>query len=528
MNGAPNSMEIGSQPEPNGDAAADDRYVQLRELLIGPEQEQIEELRRRLDNPQIRSQELSETVAEAIAIRAKRDRDLQVVLQPVIEEALRISVARDPSMLADSLFPIIGEAVRKAVAHALRGMVESLNQMLDRSISAESWKWRMESWRTGKSFGEIALMRSLRYHVEQVFLIHRETGLLISHVSVSGEGIQDSDLVSSMLTAIQDFVSDSFGVKKTEELEVLEVGKFSLWLQHGPVVLLAAVVSGTPPPELRYVFERELELIHQTYAHELQAFNGDAEPLAGCRENLIRCLLGRERGVASKSYKWVWALALIVIVVGGLTFLRARENLRWKHYVQRLRTEPGIVVTDAERHWRGFSVGGLRDPLAPDPQLLLADWKIDPQDVSSHWETYLSLDAKFASARKFENDVQLLEKQVLRFGLNSSQLQTEQFVALGTVEDQIRSLEHSSEVNGRKLLIEVSGHTDRTGKEDANALLSQKRAEAVVKALRERGIPGSILAASGVGDRNPEHLGAESYPEELDRRVTFHVVTENK
>src|SRR4051794_37981441 len=121
MNGAPNSTAIGAQPEPTGDAA-DDRYVQLRELLIGPEQEQIEDLRRRLDNPEIRSQELSEAIAEAIALRAKRDRDLQGVLQPVIEEALRISVARDPSMLADSLFPIIGEAVRKAVAHALRGM----------------------------------------------------------------------------------------------------------------------------------------------------------------------------------------------------------------------------------------------------------------------------------------------------------------------------------------------------------------------------------------------------------------------
>ena len=86
-------------------------------------------------------------------------------------------------MLATSLFPIIGEAVRKAVAHALQGMFDSLNLMLDRGLSLESWRWRFEAWRTGRSFGEVALTRSLNYRVEQVFLIHRETGLLLRHVA---------------------------------------------------------------------------------------------------------------------------------------------------------------------------------------------------------------------------------------------------------------------------------------------------------------------------------------------------------
>ena len=193
--------------------AADEaeRLRQLRRLLIGPEQAQIEALRARLDDPAMRTEELSGMIAEAIGLRVKRDRKLQTALQPVVEEALRISVARDPGMLATALFPIIGEAVRKAVAHALQGMFDSLNQMLDRGFSVESWKWRFEAWRSGKSFGQIALTRSLGYRVEEVFLIHRETGLLIGHESRQESVVQDADLISGMLTAIQDFVRDSFG-----------------------------------------------------------------------------------------------------------------------------------------------------------------------------------------------------------------------------------------------------------------------------------------------------------------------------
>ena len=67
------------------------------------------------------------------------------------------------------------------MANAFRSMAENLNFMMERSLSFESMKWRLEALRTGKSFGEIALLRSLRYKVQQVFLIHRETGSVLQY-----------------------------------------------------------------------------------------------------------------------------------------------------------------------------------------------------------------------------------------------------------------------------------------------------------------------------------------------------------
>ncbi|NJM53355.1 MAG: hypothetical protein HC846_08145 [Blastocatellia bacterium] len=55
-------------------------------------------------------------------------------------------------------------------------MVQSLNQSLEHSISPKGLRWRIEAWQTGKSFAEVVMLNSLIYRVEEVFLIHRETG----------------------------------------------------------------------------------------------------------------------------------------------------------------------------------------------------------------------------------------------------------------------------------------------------------------------------------------------------------------
>ena len=58
---------------------------------------------------------------------APDDPHLQRALAPTIEDAIAASVRRNPRPLADALFPIIGPAIRKAIAATLSGMLESLN-----------------------------------------------------------------------------------------------------------------------------------------------------------------------------------------------------------------------------------------------------------------------------------------------------------------------------------------------------------------------------------------------------------------
>ena len=509
---------------------SDGDYTRLRELLVGPEQSRLEELQRRLDDRELRTEDLSQVVAEAIALRARRDRGLQQTLNPMIEEAVRISVTRDPAVLANTLFPVIGEAVRKSVAHALRGLVESVNQTLERSLSFEALKWRVEALRTGRTFGEIVLTRSLRYRVEQVFLIHRETGLLLQHVAREDQVIQDSDLVSGMLTAIQDFVRDSFSGTSEHEIETIELGEFNLWVQHGPTTILAAVVSGTPPPELRNVLQRTLEGIEAEHGSSMGSFKGDAAAFGEARPPLEMCLLGRQtRKVAkhSRSFFVVFA-TMLLLAIGYLIFLSERSSRRWDHLVEQLRKEPGIVLTGAVHSWGKYDLVGLRDPLSTDPGKLVDTSGINPAKVTSRWEPYVSLDPKFKLTREFLAEKSALEQAVLRFPLDSAQLSAEQLAKLDDIEVHIFRLQEYGAAIGQKFTIELQGHTDPTGNEAKNDTLSQRRAEAVSKALVSRGVGPNMLRTVAFGSRQPVQRATGAYLTELNRRVIFHVVTDNE
>jgi hypothetical protein len=245
-------------------------YQELRELLTGPEQRQLAEILKRLNDPVRRAEELGQALPDAIAMATARDNRIARALQPTIDTALKVSAHKNPKAIADAIFPALGPAIRKAISAALAGMVQSFNHILNQSLSWQGLKWRLEALRTRKSFAEVALLHTLVYRVEQIFLIHRHSGLLLQHAVAENIASKDPDLVSGMLTAIQDFVKDSFDTKTGEMLDTLRMdGDHSVWIEHGPEAVLAAVIRGMPPVELRSRFRDLLERLHQLYGDRL-------------------------------------------------------------------------------------------------------------------------------------------------------------------------------------------------------------------------------------------------------------------
>ena len=72
---------------------------------------------------------------------------------------------------------------------------------------------------------------------------------------------------------------------------------------------------------------------------------------------------------------------------------------QWQAYVERLRAEPGIVITQSEARDDKFLLSGLRDPLAVDPLELLGEAGIDPARVVAHFDPYQALDPQFVLER---------------------------------------------------------------------------------------------------------------------------------
>jgi peptidoglycan-associated lipoprotein len=76
--------------------------------------------------------------------------------------------------------------------------------------------------------------------------------------------------------------------------------------------------------------------------------------------------------------------------------------------------------------------------------------------------------------------------------------------------------------------IQLSSHTDCRGKDDYNAVLSQKRAESAVGFLITKGIPTERLTAKGYGESSPatpcDCAKCSEDQHQTNRRTTFKVL----
>ena len=380
---------------------------QLRQLLLNPEQVQLSQLQERLDNPQIYATDLSKVLPEAIILLSiQKHQKLTKALIPTIEESLQLSVKKDASVIANAIFPIMAPAIRKSISVAISALVQSLNQTLDHSLSPQSFKWRLEAKQTGKSFAEVVLLRTLLYRVEQVFLIHKNTSLVLHHLVIELVASQDGDLVSAMLRAIQDFVHDSFHVPQSDRLETLQFGELTIWIEEGSEAILAGVIRGNAPKELRLVFQDVIEKVHSEFRSQLRDFDGDNQPFEASREYLEECLqsqYGIKKAEKVKKEKNPLILPIlgvsVVVALAAWWFISYQENQRWVAYVDKLNQQPGMVVTDFEKRHGKYEISGLRDPLAADPLKLLKAAKINSQSVVSHWEPYLSFEPSIFTLR---------------------------------------------------------------------------------------------------------------------------------
>ena len=415
-------------------SAQEDEFQLLRKLLLLPEQERLKQMETWAEESEVNATSLGRMLPEAVRI-ASKDEALAESLGPTLSNAFAQSVKDDPQSLADAVAPIMGPAIRQSIQQAIRSMVQSLNQAMDQSLSAKGLGWRIESWRTGRPFGEVVMLHSLKYRVEEVFLIHRETSLLLQHATAEELKNSDADVVSSMLGAIQDFVRDSFGAGDGETLQTMQVGDKTVWVQQGSQAMIAATIQGNAPESLRVDLTKTLERIHIERSHALNDFQGDIadfETIKPVLDNCLKSELKQTDEVPSKKSSWplaILAAGLLGMIGAGcwwgwnahrhrqvtktiappesveLSFNgktvtlegtasrkwleAARERTGslgvpvtwgvtdldkgWFESLQRLREEPGIVIIESRIDAGTYFVEGMRDPLSTPPQEILDD-----------------------------------------------------------------------------------------------------------------------------------------------------------
>ena len=380
---------------------SEQQLEKVRELLLGKENCRITASIQK-DARSI----VAEVITEALHDRQQKDHSVDKVLQPFVEDSVKHSVAHNSEQMVSSLYPLVGSLVRKSVAAFLSDFMEKTNQLLENSLTIKGLKWRFKARQSGVSYAQYAASQTFVYRVEHVFLIHRETGLLLNTVALDNESKSDADIVSAMLTAINDFVGDSFlptqeGPK--EQLQSVSTDNFNLLIKPGPSALVVAAVSGNPPQSISNQLQLTLERIHSLYFDELNSFNGDNQHF-DTADNILRdCLLSEEKIKPShkKKIPWfAWSIVLLALCYATYQTFDWVKITQLHKKIMRLDSQPGVIIKQLKiNQLDNIKLDILRDPDAVN----ITDWlksnELRPSTFTIIERSYHSLDQKILQQR---------------------------------------------------------------------------------------------------------------------------------
>lgn len=365
----------------------EDRMSELDER----ERYELKRLRASMQGGSLTAESVGRILPDAVAISKTDGTRLPNSMVETTEAAIGISAEQEPEILSEALSPVIGPAIRKAAQRLLSELLFKLNAGLEKGLAVNRIAWRLESLRSGVPYFEIVLRRTLDYRVEHAFLIHRKTSLLLADASRPGpSGLADKDMVASMLSAVRDYVKDSLSLRKGEAVDVLSAGDYSIFVEEGPLALVALVVRGSADPSVRARALEALETVHARLGPDLRSFAGDAEPFAKAVPILARCLVSVEKGAAGKKPTYAIAALCVAAAIGAFFAARAVvQSSRDRAFIAALEAEPGMAVTDAGHSGGKLRASVMRASGARTVEAIATERGFDLGEADVEVETYL-------------------------------------------------------------------------------------------------------------------------------------------
>lgn len=218
-----------------------EKLIKLKELLLSEDRDFAQNILQKLDSLEdtVNTHEkLSEKVNPIIDKKIDTFvEEIPTKLGPVIADAL----TKSQDKVVEALFPIIGKMIKKYIQQEIKVLSDSINSQVQTTFSIKTWQRKVKAIFTGVSEKEIILSEMNQTSVEQIFVIEKGSGLIIS--SASKKESIDEDMIAGMLTAIKSFVEDAFK-KDQQSLESIQYELFEIHIQNFTSYYFAVVISG--------------------------------------------------------------------------------------------------------------------------------------------------------------------------------------------------------------------------------------------------------------------------------------------
>jgi OmpA-OmpF porin, OOP family len=136
-------------------------------------------------------------------------------------------------------------------------------------------------------------------------------------------------------------------------------------------------------------------------------------------------------------------------------------------------------------------------------------------DLSKMNGKYLEIEGKDMTVKPVEVGVKV-EMNNIFFEFGKATLKPESYPELNRIAEFFKT--------NKKVISEISGHTDNVGSDEVNNKLSQERADVVRNYLLTQGVPAERITAKGYGKTRPKVDNNTPENQAINRRVEFEIL----
>lgn len=500
-------------------------------------------------NPETIAKAIAPEIALAIREQIRLDKEaIPQVLGSEMGKAIKAQIELEQDAMVDALYPVIGSTISKYMVE----VVQDINSKVESTLSLEGIKRKFRARMQGVSEAELIFQESVGYHVQAIFLIDKDSGIVIQEIQLPGERHLDSDMLAGMLTAIRSFANDC--IRSDSELDSIDYGDWQIPLEAAGYCYLAVVVAGEPPKQFITKIRQVLGEIVLEYDEVIQNFDGNtAKVPQGIRTKLEQLTEVNKDKTLHKSSFLFGLINLLVLILGMILIPWGIVNYRTRnaHNIEQIavsqldaapelsvyRLDPqvkqgklviqGRVPSEYLRTQAATITQGIASQhnLQLDNQILTVDIPVNPSLITGEIERLTNLFNQQPRVA-IKTDYQPQTLKIAGFIGDESTYRAiaeafDQIPGIDTivfdVEEQLpvisqriyfaldsNNLDFADNINNIKavqkllqqypqLSLKLTGHSDGIGSSTINQRLGKERCQAVKTALVARGIEPNRL-----------------------------------
>lgn len=202
-------------------------------------------------------------------------------LAPLIGNAIREQIKSQKDDVVDALYPVIGSMISRYVSKSFEDMLNNINRQIQNGLSLNTLKRKIKAKLQGISETELLLKESATTNIRALFLIHKETGIVLCEAQNPQKPITESDMIASMLTAIKSFIND--WIEKNEanyEIGEIEYGGSKILIETSGYSYLAVIIDGATTTSTYNEIRTTMENIVASHGEDIRKFDGDLSKFA--------------------------------------------------------------------------------------------------------------------------------------------------------------------------------------------------------------------------------------------------------